>query len=249
MVPVEIGQIQLADGQPVENAPGCFLLLTDGGILAVLQHGKLRGQALTLFGVGLPVKGILRHPAGDVAGRLRRVDAEAGAEAGFRRTGAGQGDDQPVFPPGFVVSIGLLAEKHPVQNVKAAAVAGPDAEHGKRLRRVPVFDNFNLLPGDPKIHQIFHLREEQVLRTAGGIQSGAEDRLRRPGGKPRLSRLIVHGQIQLPHVGNGGKQPVQVGFRNTLHARFPPLSATTEGSQSSFRKSVRGERESKSAPA
>ena len=126
---------RLASGQLFQDLARRLLLRRDGFLASVLQHRQLRGQRLALFGVRAPDRASsLRDPAGRVARRVCRVDAERAAEAGLLRARAGQRDDGAVFAPGLIVGVDRLGQKHLVQDLKAARVARADAEQRRTAR-------------------------------------------------------------------------------------------------------------------
>ena len=104
----DAGQIELRKRQPFQNSMDFFLLRPHSVVRAVLQHGKAIGQRPSLFGVRLPVKIRFVHPAGNISRRLRRIDAEAAAEAGLVRSFAGKGDDRSRLAPGGIERVDRL---------------------------------------------------------------------------------------------------------------------------------------------
>ena len=216
-------------------------------LAAVGQHIQTAQQGLALGRVGPQVQLLAGHPAGHVPGGVRGVDAEGGAEAGLLRLGAGQGHDDAALPAGLVVGIHRIAEEYFIKNVKAPAVAGPDAEDHKGLRRVPVLDHFDLLAGDLEVYQVLHLGEEQVLGAAHGIQGAGQLHPFLPGLEGRGLGL-AGGNVQLLLSRNSGKEVIQLGNGALFHCSLP-LSWTTEGSGSPVWKFISGGRVSMSAPA
>ena len=74
-----------------------------------------------------------------------------------------------------------------------------------------------------EIDEIFHLREEQILRAAGGVHTGGKRFALLPEGEGGLTGRVVHGEIELLRRGDRGKQLVQPGKRKLFHAPVPPL--------------------------
>ena len=193
-----------------KNFAHFFLLGRNGSAVGVLQDGKLCRQGLALFGVRAPIEAFRVHPARHIARRLCRVDAEHTAEAGLLRLGASHRHDGRAATAALIVGVRRLREKHAVENVKAPAVTGAYAEQHERRRFVARLDQIDLLAGDLEAHQIFNLREEEVLGAAHRIERAGKRRSLLPDGEIRLFSLTIGRDIERLLRGNGGKEPVQL---------------------------------------
>lgn len=107
--------------------------------------------------------------------------------------------------------------------------------------------DLNLPACDAEVRQVFHLGEEEILGAAGGVEILRQRHARLPAEEAGHAALIG-GDVEGLFRGDGGKEAVQAGKGKAFHA-FPPLFKTTEGSQSSLRKSISGGFSSGSAPA
>ena len=129
-----------------------------------------------------------------------------------------------MFAPGLIVGVDRLGQKDLVQNLKAARVARADAEQDERRSLVAHLDQLDLLLADTEAHQVFHLREEQILRGADGVELFGERHARLPAGEAGLTGGVIRRDVQ----GLGGvdrrEQVVQGRKCEFFHPFAPPLS-------------------------
>ena len=70
----------------------------------------------------------------------------------------------------LIVRILRLGKENLVKHIKAAHIAGAHAEHDEIFAFFSCVYNLNGLSLRFEIHQIFRLREEEILCTADGIE-------------------------------------------------------------------------------
>ena len=210
MLPVKALEVQLY-GQTLENLLCPCLLGFHSEVITGNQHGQLVCERLAFFRVGPPVEEVFFYPAADVSLGVCGVDAEASAETGLGRAGAGQGHNGGGLAAAFVEGVLLFRQKYPVQDIKAPAVTGADTEDHKGGIFRTVFQNLNGLSRDLEVYQTLHLGKEQVLGAAGGVSLSGQLHSLDPGGEMRLGGGVVCGDVQCFQLGNGGKQGRQLG--------------------------------------
>ena len=214
---------QTVQGEFFHDLPRARLKRGDSVRAAVCQKRKTGRQCFALLRVGAPVERGFIHPAGHVPGGVSRVNAEGGAEAGFLRTGAGERHDGDVFAPRLIEGVGRGGEEHPVENIEAAAVAGAHAKEHKGRDLGAVLDQLQIFALHAEINEIFHLREEQILRAANGVQALRERNALLPAGVIGLTRGVVRGEIELLPGGDRREELVQARKRKLFHSSAPPL--------------------------
>ena len=109
----------------------------------------------------------------------------------------------------FIVTVDRLGEEYSVQNFKAFDVARAHAEDDEIFTFFSRVDNFYILSVDLEIHEIFRLREEEVLCAADCVQRVRKDCAVMPFFKSR-ARLRVDGEIKRFIFRNGGEKRIQL---------------------------------------
>ena len=147
-----------------------------------------------------------------------------------------------------VIGVLRLGEEDAVEDRKAPCVARAHAKEDEGLRRVARLNEIELLARHAEADEVFYLREEQILGRADGIELFRQLQPLAPEREIRLTGCVVRGDIELLLRRERGEQSGKLRKQKLFHCA-PPRSYTTDGSQSSLRKSMSGGRESKSAPA
>ena len=217
------GQIESGQRELFEKRTRFFLLGRDCRTVRILQHGKVRGQRRALFRVGLPEERFVLDPAADIALRGRRIDAEGRTEARFLGAGAGQRHDGAVCAAGGVIGVLRFGKEDAVENFKASCVARAHAEQDERLRRVARFDQIELPARHAEADEVFHLREEQILGRADGVELFCKRHTLLPDGEAGLTGGVVRRDIELLPGRHGGKQALKLREGKLFHCA-PPLS-------------------------
>lgn len=137
--------------------------------------------------------------------------------------GAGQGNDRAVLAAGLVVGVHGLGQEHLVQDREAAGVAAAHAEDHEVLVLGAGVDDLDLLALELKVHQVFRLREEEVLGAAHGVERVGHLHPLVPALKARLAGGIVRRDVERLLLRDGLKEGAELVNGELAHHFFPPL--------------------------
>jgi len=128
-----------------------------------------------------------------------------------------------VCAAGGVIGVLRFGKEDAVENFKASCVARAHAEQDERLRRVARFDQIELPARHAEADEVFHLREEQILGRADGVELFCKRHTLLPDGEAGLTGGVVRRDIELLPGRHGGKQALKLREGKLFHCA-PPLS-------------------------